>query len=45
MSISGIYESGIQKSNVAHFAGIANIAFIDEELFSKILKNPKKYAM
>ena len=29
MSISELYESGIQKNNIAHFAAIANIAIVD----------------
>ncbi|TPN87067.1 tellurite resistance TerB family protein [Aquimarina algicola] len=32
MSISEIYESGIQKNNLAHFASIVNMAFIDGAL-------------
>jgi len=32
MSISEIYESGIQKGNLAHFASIVNMASIDGEL-------------
>lgn len=32
MTISELYESGTQKSNIAHFAAITNIAFIDGEL-------------
>lgn len=32
MSISEIYESGEQKSNIAHFAAIANIALADGEM-------------
>ena len=32
MTILELYESGTQKSNIAHFAAIANIAFIDGEL-------------
>ncbi|MFD2562850.1 tellurite resistance TerB family protein [Aquimarina rubra] len=32
MSISKIYESGIQKNNTAHFANIVNMAFIDGEI-------------
>ncbi len=32
MSISEIYESGIQKDNLAHFASMVNMASIDGEL-------------
>jgi len=32
MSISEIYESGIQKGNLAHFASMVNMASIDGEL-------------
>jgi uncharacterized tellurite resistance protein B-like protein len=32
MSISEIYESSEQKSNIAHFAAIANIALADGEI-------------
>jgi len=36
MSISDLFESGIQKSNIIHFAAITNIAAIDGEI------NPKE---
>ncbi len=32
MSISKIYESGIQQNNTAHFANIIQMAFIDGEM-------------
>ncbi|MHA7058513.1 hypothetical protein ACWGOQ_0014920 [Aquimarina sp. M1] len=32
MSISELYQSGIQKNNIIHFAAIVNIASIDGEL-------------
>ncbi|GAA4273152.1 TerB family tellurite resistance protein [Aquimarina gracilis] len=44
MSISEIYESGIQKSNLAHFASIANMAFIDGELNNEEKELLSKFA-
>jgi uncharacterized tellurite resistance protein B-like protein len=32
MSISELYESGVQKSNISHFAAIVNIAVIDGQI-------------
>ena len=32
MSISELYESGIQKKNIAHFAAMTNIALIDGKI-------------
>jgi uncharacterized tellurite resistance protein B-like protein len=44
MSISEIYESSEQKSNIAHFAAIANIALVDGQMNDDEIKLLKRFA-
>ncbi|WP_420321378.1 hypothetical protein [Flagellimonas sp.] len=44
MSISEIYESGEQKSHIAHFAAIANIAVVDGRMNEEEIKLLRQFA-